>query len=220
MAEAPPLARFARVYDIVNAGPRHRFTVSGKLVLNCVHGIGFGMGASKLYNMHQEDFKDLREAKELLGIIKEQFPKVIAFQERIKEKAYNQGFLRSRWGFIRRFNDVAHWDYKKRALVPGDDAEAAIAFLPANDAFGYMRMKMLKLQDLGWAERYGMVSNVHDSLMFHCKRELVEEAIRNIHSLMSSPEPVLSSPICPEGLWIGCEAAVGETWGSLEEVKV
>jgi len=32
-----------RVYDIVNAGPRHRFTVSGKLVHNC----GYGMGANK-----------------------------------------------------------------------------------------------------------------------------------------------------------------------------
>lgn len=33
----------ARTYDILNAGPRHRFTVSGKLVHNC----GFGMGPSK-----------------------------------------------------------------------------------------------------------------------------------------------------------------------------
>lgn len=37
----------ARVYDILNAGPRHRFTVSGKLVHNCVLGLGYGMGAPK-----------------------------------------------------------------------------------------------------------------------------------------------------------------------------
>ena len=35
--------RTARVYDLLNAGPRHRFTVSGRLVSNC----GYGMGASK-----------------------------------------------------------------------------------------------------------------------------------------------------------------------------
>lgn len=40
--------RQARVYDIVNAGPRRRFTVSGRLVLNCVLGLGFKMGAQKL----------------------------------------------------------------------------------------------------------------------------------------------------------------------------
>lgn len=36
-------SRVVRVYDILNAGPRHRFTVSNKLVHNC----GYGMGASK-----------------------------------------------------------------------------------------------------------------------------------------------------------------------------
>lgn len=40
--------RKVHVYDIANAGPRKRFTVSGKLVLNCVLGLGFQMGAAKL----------------------------------------------------------------------------------------------------------------------------------------------------------------------------
>jgi DNA polymerase len=35
--------RAARVFDILNAGPRHRFTVSGRLVHNC--GFGGGVGA-------------------------------------------------------------------------------------------------------------------------------------------------------------------------------
>jgi DNA polymerase III epsilon subunit-like protein len=38
-----------RVYDITNAGPRHRFTVSGKLVSNCLSLI-YGTGAEKLQN--------------------------------------------------------------------------------------------------------------------------------------------------------------------------
>ena len=42
----------ARVYDIKNAGPNHRFTVSGKLVHNCGYGGGIGalkaMGADKM----------------------------------------------------------------------------------------------------------------------------------------------------------------------------
>jgi DNA polymerase bacteriophage-type len=48
--EAQGLAHYrgkARVYDIVNAGPRHRFTVSGVLVHNC----GFGGGANALCAM-------------------------------------------------------------------------------------------------------------------------------------------------------------------------
>lgn len=39
--------REVRTFDIVNAGPRRRYTVSGKLCLNCVLGLGFQMGAPK-----------------------------------------------------------------------------------------------------------------------------------------------------------------------------
>ena len=49
-AEVQELAlnrRKTRVYDIANAGPRRRYTVSGRLVLNCVLGLGFQMGAPK-----------------------------------------------------------------------------------------------------------------------------------------------------------------------------
>lgn len=39
--------RTVRVYDIINAGPRNRFTVEGRLVHNCVLGQGYGMGWRK-----------------------------------------------------------------------------------------------------------------------------------------------------------------------------
>lgn len=45
-------AQTAKVYDIINAGPRHRFTVAGVLVSNCGYGGGIGalkqFGADKL----------------------------------------------------------------------------------------------------------------------------------------------------------------------------
>lgn len=43
LAGAESVAGGTRVYDILNAGPRHRFTVSGVLVHNC----GFGVGGEK-----------------------------------------------------------------------------------------------------------------------------------------------------------------------------
>ncbi len=38
-----------RVWDILNAGPRHRFTAGGRLVSNCKLGLGFGMGVTKFH---------------------------------------------------------------------------------------------------------------------------------------------------------------------------
>ena len=48
-----------RVYDITNAGPRHRFTVSGKLVSNCSLALIYGTGAVKL----QETIRILSKGK-------------------------------------------------------------------------------------------------------------------------------------------------------------
>lgn len=39
--------RRARVYDILNAGPRHRFYCAGWYVHNCVLALGYGQGATK-----------------------------------------------------------------------------------------------------------------------------------------------------------------------------
>jgi len=41
-------SRTSKVYDIINAGPRNRFTVSGVLVSNCSLGMMYGMGKAKL----------------------------------------------------------------------------------------------------------------------------------------------------------------------------
>lgn len=43
-----------RVYDLLNAGPRHRYTVSGKLVHNCL-ALGYGGAAGALVTMGAED---------------------------------------------------------------------------------------------------------------------------------------------------------------------
>lgn len=43
----------ARVYDLLNAGPRHRYTVSGRLVHNCL-ALGYAGGAGALVTMGAE----------------------------------------------------------------------------------------------------------------------------------------------------------------------
>ena len=47
-SRASTTPRWAPVYDIVNAGPRHRFTVSGKIVSNCNFLVTYGGGAATL----------------------------------------------------------------------------------------------------------------------------------------------------------------------------
>lgn len=66
----------ARVYDILNAGPHHRYTVSGKLVHNC--GYGGGIGALKKMGADDMGLSD----DELSGIIakwREASPHIVQF---------------------------------------------------------------------------------------------------------------------------------------------
>lgn len=228
------MVQYARVYDIVNAGPRFCYTVSGKLVLNCILGIGFGLGAKKLYEMNRESFDGVAEAKKIQSIIKGLFPKVFKYQDATRELSYRQGFLKSLHGYQRWFFDVYHWDSKSGQLIPGKDSEAAIAFRPANNAFGMIKEEMLELAGLpDWngvgrgygvedlMEKYGFINQIHDSLMFHCPAGLVEEALDNICRIMTSPSKVLVDPIvAPLGLSCGVEAMVGDDWSSMESVRI
>lgn len=47
------------VYDMIEAGPRHRFLTSGAVLSNCVLGLGYGMGAAKFVDSCKSQGLDL-----------------------------------------------------------------------------------------------------------------------------------------------------------------
>lgn len=70
-----------RVYDLINAGPRHRFTVSNKLVSNCSLSLIYGTGAVKLRNqvklMSGVDIGE-EEAERIVEIYRGEYTSVVA----------------------------------------------------------------------------------------------------------------------------------------------
>jgi len=102
--EALPTRRTAKVYDIKNAGPRHRFTVSGRLVHNCGLGILYGMGVNKL--AEQLDIS-VEEAKEVRKQFNDRVPFVKGLMtgvtNRLNQKS-SGGSLRSLLGRKCRFD--------------------------------------------------------------------------------------------------------------------
>lgn len=213
--------RKVRVYDIYNAGPRHRFTVSNCLVFNCGLGIGFGMQGRKLYQMYQEDFEGEAEAKAISNLIRlELFDGAIGkWQEKVKAQAAEDGYLMSRFGAIRRFYDVQRWSPKDQRMMGGDQAEAAIAFLPASNAFGMMRDVQLRLDELGYLDRFEMVNSVYDSIQLHPLKEEAEEAIGLVLPIMEEPNPSMVYAVAPLGLSVEAEASVGPDLAHMEEVQ-
>jgi hypothetical protein len=159
-------------------------------------------------------------ADRVLEIAEQIGPKVFAWQRRIQKLAHEQQFLRTEFGHVRRFYEVFRWDARRHEMGHGDQAEEAIAFWLANIAFGHIREKLKELAAAGLDERYGLFNNVHDSFMFH-----FDEAPRRAYPrrvpILVAPSKVLRHPtICPDGLVIDVEGAVGHDWASMTEINV
>lgn len=205
-------------------------------------GIGFGQGAGSIYEQNPEGYKDKKEVQTFLDLIREVFGPIFVFQKDITQLAHKKNMLVSTWGYIRRFFDVFQWDPNKwnqyagsmGDWTHGDDYEAAIAFLPANDAFGMIKEEMLRLagfrnslqqivaeresEDL--LEKYGLINQIHDSLMFHCRLELRDKCVEDVLRIMREPCLALADEVmCPEGFFVDAEVAVGDDWTSMEKLK-
>jgi len=176
-------------------------------------GIGFGMRGKKMYQLYKEDFESQREAEGLWDLImRELFPGLLKWQDEVKQRAHEDKRLVSRFGAIRHFFDVIRWDRKQQKMVGGEQGEAAIAFLPASNAFGMIRDGMLRLDAAGYLERYRIINTTHDSLKFDCPDELVEECRANVPPIMETPCPLMVYPGVTglEGLSVEVEHQVGK----------
>jgi hypothetical protein len=177
-------------------------------------GIGFGMQPRKLYMMYKEDFENQKEAEAIWNLImRELFPGLLKWHNEIKQQAAEDKKLTSRFGATRFFYDCTRWDRKRQAWVGGDQAEAAIAFLPASNAFGMIRWGMLRLKELCLLTKYRLINTKHDSLKFDCPDELVEECKAQVIPIIQAPCPIMIYPNVtgPEGLSVEVEAQVGKS---------
>jgi hypothetical protein len=162
-----------------------------------------------------------RIASEVLEIAERLFPKVFEWQRRIQKVAHDQQYLRTQFGHIRRFYEVFRWDASRHEMGHGDQAEEAIAFWLANIAFGHIREKLKELHAAGLDEKYGLFNNVHDSFMFHFDATRIGEHVNDVYPILTSPSRVLRHPtICPDGLVIDVEGAVGHDWATMQEINV
>jgi len=177
------------------------------------------MGARRLYQENLEHFNDERTAKRFLDLLQHLFPKVFEWQHRIRQLAHDQQFLRSPFGHMRRFYEVFVWDYKSGTYKNGDQAEEAVAFLPANIAFGNIRETMKELTRRGLDARYGLCNTIHDSLVFCFDANLLDRHLAEVGPILTMPSKVLRHPVlAPEGLSVDVEVCAGANWAEMKEV--
>jgi DNA polymerase I-like protein with 3'-5' exonuclease and polymerase domains len=167
--------------------------------------------------LNRDSFNTMSEAQRLLRTMDECFPRACRWRDEVRRQAHEQGYLVSRFGCIRWFWEVCKWN--GTTYEPGgDDSEAAVAFLPANDAFCHIKLAMLRLEKRGLLERYGLINQIHDALMFECPHVLVEEMIETVRSEMERPSEILINEVAPGGLSVEVGVKVGKSWERMEEI--
>lgn len=188
--------------------------VRNKQAKPAVHGIGFGMGVKKLYDMNKGSFANQKEAESIRNIMVKLFPKVFKFQAMIVEKAHRDKKLVSPYGFVRRFWEAKVW--RNGQMVNGEDAEKIIAFLPANTAFSIKKEAMLRLEAIGANHKYCLVNEVHDSLVYEVREEDLDEMMEVVRREMTRPVMRLANEQFPEGFIPVVEIKVGKSWDKME----
>jgi hypothetical protein len=192
------------------------------------HGTNFGQSYRRLYFENEEYFESESQAKNLLLLLKRVYPKTFAWQEQLLDSLdTGRGrtpYLQSVWGARRWFWDVWIWkrNYQNEWYkAKGQDAEKALAFLPANHAHGMFRLKMLEMAELGWLERYELVNFPHDALVFHPPKELADQCISDVKEWMEAPVMELAHPeLCPQGFSCGVDVQLGPDLGTMEELHL
>lgn len=84
LSEPAPVSRKVRVYDIKNAGPRHRFTVSNVLVHNC--GYGGGVSALKAFGADKLGMTE-EEMVNTVDLWRESSPRICALWRALERAA-------------------------------------------------------------------------------------------------------------------------------------
>lgn len=202
-----PLKSIRKVYDIINAGHRHRFTVSDILVHNCNFGLAFGAGASTL---SRNLIVPLNEARELLEGTMTLYKRVPLWQEETADFMKKKGYTLTAFGTKR---------HATGELYRGsDDMKARQCRQGANATIQGTAAEMLRIVLTGIVERdllnkLNMVffAPIYDETVAFVHKDDVYEYCKNMHELMQGATPpshaVIQQP----------EISIGATWGTVHE---
>lgn len=166
-----------------------------------VHGANYGMGPRLMADMYE---LPEREAKQLLSMYFELFPKIRAWQRSVLDRASRECKLVNPFQYSMPFWEVFRWDTKRQATTLGEDAKSAIAFLPRDTAAAMLKEVLLRL---AWLATDGvMLASTHDSITCECNESDVESVALIVRNEMERPVAELS------GLSVGVECKAGKAW--------
>jgi len=200
--------RVVRVYDILNAGPRRRFTASGRIVHNCFLVL-YGGEREKLFNTMSADrnpdgsrsFPDLKPAdvQRWWNNWHKTHPETKRWQQRVVREFARDGYV------------SAMIDGRKRFCAGGIDPNAACNHTIQSSAAAITNRALVALAERcpfqGWGPLAGPILQVHDFLALQVPQERQAEA----EALLEECMPYA----LPNGFQFDIEQKSGTAWSDI-----
>lgn len=203
-----PLHRRTKVYDIINAGPRHRFTVSGVIVHNCNFGLAYGAGAATLSRNLIVPFE---EADALLSGTMNLYSQIPVWQQETAKFMEKNGFTVTAFGTKRHATeDVFSSDRGKSSRQHRQGTNATIQ----GSAAEMLRIVLTRIVERDLLNRLQMVffAPIYDEVVAFVHKDDVVEYCKEMDEIMrSATPPGHAVPQVPE-------FSIGPDWGRVHEL--
>jgi hypothetical protein len=198
----------AEVFDIVNAGPRHRFTVSGKLVANCNFLLAYVGGYTTLA---ENLLIDPEFAKKIYSSTLDLYSGLQPWQRKVANEARRTGYSMTAFG-NRRHATKDLWSADE-GLSRRMERQLVNAVIQSTAA-DVLKLTRQEIRNRGMIERYRMraVKPIYDEIASSVPIELAADYAVEMASIMS-----MTIPGYPVPLEVDIE--IGRTWGDQVEVK-
>ena len=184
--------RAAKVYDLLDAGPRHRFTVEGKIVSNsyCMTPVGF----ARQTKVSEE------EAEGYFKKFFERYSGVTTFRQKFWEQVRrNNGGFCNLFGRPRRiFGMNAKSDYER-----GKAERQAIASIIQGTAAELTKESLVRIAREFSARQLDahLVATIHDEIQIDCRVEDMPQVARLVKGCMETYPEFAPIPILVDASW-------------------
>lgn len=215
-----------RVYDIRNAGPRHRFTVQGKIVSNCNFGFIYGMSAKKFQSYAKDEYGinlsiDQCEAvRQAFFAHPTGYYKLMDFHKKQENEAITKGYVRSPIGRLRRLPNAQQ---RKDYMAQGEALRQGINFpvQSFSSDLGLIGMYIFWL----WVKKNNLEDKIkimwfiHDAVVFQARADVAPRAMRMLKHAMEkmAPKYMKKHFDLEVGYPVASDGKAGSGWATLEE---
>lgn len=223
-----PEARKAHVFDILNAGPRNRFTANGRLVSNCGYRMGAEvfrrfcaagpLGCAPIYLTEEEAWRNIytyRQGNDQVAAMWKLLDRTISIMAGTEQAVSVPGVPSVKFGseylllpsgrrlnYPGLFRTDSGWVYQ----IPSLSRKPTYKFLHGGSLLENIIQALARdivfYQELIIAERYRTVATTHDEVLFLVPTEESEEALAFAIDVFSqSPDWAPDLPLSAEGAY-------------------